>query len=608
MKSLPTMEEYNQAVQSPKLAFTDPELASGKLKTNVLGLPAVMSGGFTLTYAVTCGRKKYAVRCLHQEIPHLIERYHALSDRLNSLNSSYFVDFEFQEHGIRIGGKAFPIIKMAWADGQSLGSFVEDNYSNPEALANLDQSLASLSEFLESNLIAHGDIQPGNIIVGNEGKKIQLIDYDGIYFDNIRSLGPVDIGNINFQHPDRMQEDWNVNIDRFSFIQLHLVLSVLREEPDFWLSTHSDGDIFLFTANDYARPASSPILNSLLLNEKLSPLVQSFIRICEGEFEAIPGLVAFATGNIVLLPIGASRESPEEAAYLANYPVVSALDYQKCKKMAGKLVELVGKVVDIKRGYTRYKTPYAFVNFSDWRGEAVKVTFWQEALARNTISLEELQGKYISVVGLLQPPFSKGNYTHISIEMQESTIIRLISENEAQYRLAAKEPRKVKHCRSKKASGVEAAASRKNNLQETRVFGKGNSIRDSRVSGVTTSRTGVQTDSLCMEMLKEAYTQARASSPSASNTGWTSTVGRSGKNQPGGNSAAFAQFTAGAGSSGTGVRGSGAFGQSNAALQNQLDKLYQIMQPRQPVKRSMADWLVFLGIGILFVLLIFVFS
>jgi hypothetical protein len=73
------MIEYNGAVQHPAQAFFDPELKTGSVRTNNLGLPIVMSGGFALTYTVTTKKRKCAVRCFHRDIPSIENKYDLIS-------------------------------------------------------------------------------------------------------------------------------------------------------------------------------------------------------------------------------------------------------------------------------------------------------------------------------------------------------------------------------------------------------------------------------------------------------------------------------------------------------------------------------------------------
>src|SRR5262249_30658129 len=98
----PQITEYHEAVQHPQLAFVDPELKQGTVAENNLGLPMVMSGGFALTYAVTTVRRKCAVRCFHREIPAIQQKYDAIAKKLRLLTGGYFVDFDFQQSGIRV--------------------------------------------------------------------------------------------------------------------------------------------------------------------------------------------------------------------------------------------------------------------------------------------------------------------------------------------------------------------------------------------------------------------------------------------------------------------------------------------------------------------------
>src|ERR1700730_16565862 len=204
--SYPSLEQYQEALQHPKTALLDPMLLSGQISTSGLGLPLVMCGGFALTYTVASGGKKYAVRCFHKQSPDLEKRYQAISAKLSSLNSSYFLPFEFQAQGVRVAGKAYPIVKMRWAIGDTLGDFVAANYRNKSALASLRASLSSLAQYIEAQQIAHGDIQPGNLMIANGGSSIQLIDYDGMFVPAISVLGSAESGHRNFQHPQRKSQ------------------------------------------------------------------------------------------------------------------------------------------------------------------------------------------------------------------------------------------------------------------------------------------------------------------------------------------------------------------------------------------------------------------
>ncbi|MTI11829.1 hypothetical protein E1189_01895, partial [Sansalvadorimonas verongulae] len=120
----PTLEQYNEALQHPGLVLNDPELKQGQVATTGLGLPLALCGGFALTYTFTARNKKYAVRCFHKQSKDLEKRYHAISTRLKNLSSSYFVDFEYQPQGIRVQGNSYPVVKMAWAKGETLGEFL----------------------------------------------------------------------------------------------------------------------------------------------------------------------------------------------------------------------------------------------------------------------------------------------------------------------------------------------------------------------------------------------------------------------------------------------------------------------------------------------------
>src|SRR3979490_3063393 len=183
--SYPQITDYQEAVQHPAQAFIDPDLQQGAGAENNLGLPMVMSGGFALTYAVTTPRRKCAVRCFHREIPAIQQKYEAISKKLRSLTNECFVDFDFQQSGISVRRRIFPIVRMDWVEGDTLGVWLDKHFDDPPTLEKVRANFAAIARLLEGKGIAHGDIQNGNVMVTNGD--IKLIDYDGMFVPGMRA-------------------------------------------------------------------------------------------------------------------------------------------------------------------------------------------------------------------------------------------------------------------------------------------------------------------------------------------------------------------------------------------------------------------------------------
>lgn len=445
--SYPTLENYNEALQNHRNCLTDPVLKAGTMAKSGLGLPLALCGGFALTYTITSGGKKYAVRCFHKKSNNLETRYKVISKQLKGLRSNYFIDFEFQEAGVRIKGNNFPVVKMAWASGKTLGEFLDKQYTNKNDLQNLILSFQKLSNFLEKEGIAHGDIQPGNVMVDNRGQSLQLIDYDGIYVDELKSLGSSEIGLRNFQHPGRTTGNvWDKQLDRFSLIVLNLSLRALHSDPNLWTITQSDENGVLFKANDFADPSQSRIFQQLLTNPQLSDEVKNFASICKSPYDKTPSLEDFlAKKNIPQTAIKISTSATyTTASYLGAYPVLDGTKYDDCQRLVGDRVEVIGQIVDVLKRTTYNNKPYVFLNFGDWRKKIVKINIWSEGLDALPYEPDESWiGKWISVVGLMEPPYysDRYGYTHLSITITRASEINIIQEKEAKHRLTA--PRAV---------------------------------------------------------------------------------------------------------------------------------------------------------------------
>ena len=166
--SYPAIVEYNEALQHPETAFIDPELKQGRVKETNLGLPLALSGGFALTYMLSAPTQQLAVRCFHREVPSAEKRYAAIAPKVSSLRSSYFVDFTYQAIGIRVKNGVFPIVRMDWIDGDTLGVFLDKKAADSSSIRKLRSEFQALATFLEREGIAPGDIQNGNVIVAKE--------------------------------------------------------------------------------------------------------------------------------------------------------------------------------------------------------------------------------------------------------------------------------------------------------------------------------------------------------------------------------------------------------------------------------------------------------
>ena len=296
MTRYPGIAEYNQAAQHPSTAFTDPELAAGTLATSGLGLPIVLGGGFALTYTVSMRTRKFAVRCFHRYVPDLKQRYAEISDVIGGLGSGYFVSFEYQREGVRVRSGLYPVVKMAWAEGPTLGAFIEDNYDDGAAMRSLWSSFRELARFLAKRGIAHGDLENGNLVVRNGGC-LTLIDYDGMYVPGMALGNGNELGHAHFQHPGRTPDHFGPRMDDFSFILIDLSLDAVARDPSLHERFYNGDDNILFQKPDFEDPGASAVFRELRRIRPLADKLDDFASICRRPIEQVPTLEAFLASH-----------------------------------------------------------------------------------------------------------------------------------------------------------------------------------------------------------------------------------------------------------------------------------------------------------------------
>jgi hypothetical protein len=424
---LPRNDEYDAAVQNPRIAFTDADLLSSKVETTPLGLPLPYSGGFTVTYKLLNQPKSWAVRCFHRDIHDLQVRYETIGNFLLKNTSHYLVEAKYLAQGIRVNGNAHPIIKMQWLEGEPLNIYLSKNYQQKARIEKVIADFLNLINELERYGIAHGDLQHGNIIVKND--KLYLIDYDGMYFPELSNLKTNEIGHVNYQHPKRTSSDYNKNIDRFSEIIIYLGLKALCLKPSLW-TKYDNSENILFKSKDFANLQQSELIQDLSIIPEIKPYVERLIGCCYLDFNQIPTLKDFLNGNFkydktALGTINISR---------SQYEIVDATNRGSLLEHFGDKIEVIGRISGKHIGSTFNGAPYMFLNFGLYPHQTFTLVIWQEGISLLNvmgISPSSLVGKWVSVTGVIG---SYSNKPQMIIGLP-SQIQILSGETEANQRL-----------------------------------------------------------------------------------------------------------------------------------------------------------------------------
>lgn len=288
--SWPNEQEYNEAIQNPQTCFEDLELRAGKVECNQLGLPRPRSGNFATVYKLDRIPQKWAVRCFRRQTQDQQERYTAINAYLHQVSLPYTVGFTYLTRGIRIRGQWYPIVKMEWAEGVPLNTWIERNLNNRDALTSFLKSFVSMLGTLQRASIAHGDLQHGNILVSNSAPV--LVDYDGMYVPALSGKTSSEVGQVNYQNPRRSARDFGPYLDNFSGWVIAVSLFALAVDPNLWHNFKGGDDCLLFRKPDFEYPERSALLKALDAeqSQELRQMVNLFKTILACSPQSVPAL------------------------------------------------------------------------------------------------------------------------------------------------------------------------------------------------------------------------------------------------------------------------------------------------------------------------------
>ena len=280
----PLISEYVRAIQDAnnnldKLAHLVPVQDDH-------GEPYRSSGAFAVVFKMKDEQtgKCYALKCFTEEQEGRAEAYRQIADELEFVDSSYITSVKYLDKEIFVDSSCeedeFPVLLMDWIDGETMETYIAENYQDNYAMAMLCYRSCKMAAWLRSQPFAHGDIKPDNIMVRPDGN-LTLVDYDGMFVPAMKGQKSPTIGTKDFSHPLRTVDDFDETIDDFALASIALSLKAISLKPSL-LDEYGAADRLLFSAEDYRDLSKSKVLavlQELMNDEEVNTLLSMLLLV-----------------------------------------------------------------------------------------------------------------------------------------------------------------------------------------------------------------------------------------------------------------------------------------------------------------------------------------
>jgi hypothetical protein len=287
MSRWPTRKDYSTALRNPATSFKSQDLQNSRIEKHGLG-HILSSGNFACIAKAEIEGKLWALRLFLKEQQGVEQRYAALESRLSKLKP-YFVDFSFHDNEIslpNLGGQ-YPVMRMEWVDGVTLGAFIitASRMRDTAKMRWVRDELVKVREFLRKSEIAHGDLSADNVVIRTTlGRdELVLVDYDGVWMHEIAEL-PTSVGVGQLQHPQRTNPT-GPYADNMAFEIMDLALAYLEKFPEVGADPGLFDQKFVISAQDLQS------MNSELIKSVQAASPDGFRRTKEyalGGYEVVP--------------------------------------------------------------------------------------------------------------------------------------------------------------------------------------------------------------------------------------------------------------------------------------------------------------------------------
>lgn len=268
------------------------------------GTPIFSSGNFAVVFKmedIQTG-EFYAIKCFTREQPGRNESYRKISERLSKIYSPFisnveYLDCELFVDTVTSSETEFPVVKMDWITGDTLGEHIRKNISDKAAIEDIICKYIQLSKWLINQDFAHGDLKPDNIIVTDS--HFMLVDYDGMFVPEMVGETSREMGSPDYTHPFRPDLPFDKHIDDFALVSILLSLKSISIKPDL-LEKSGSIDSLCFKREDYTDIANSIKFKSLsfvITDAMFSHIYSCFLSVLQSgrmDYESLTTIKAFS--------------------------------------------------------------------------------------------------------------------------------------------------------------------------------------------------------------------------------------------------------------------------------------------------------------------------
>ena len=218
------------------------EKVTVQTKAGPIVRPWGIEGGFAVVYKFrTKSGQLRALRCFRVPMkPDTQFRYERIGPYFHAHTRDITANFKYHDTGIVVKeqgkqNQTYPVIEMDWIDGMTLLEKVDElcKIRDRAALKNLGEEWLSILKTMKHAHIAHGDLAGLNVMVRADGRLV-LVDYDGVYIPDFAGLPQVVLGQVDYQHPQMNQRQFNERMDDFSALVIYTALLALEVQPELW--------------------------------------------------------------------------------------------------------------------------------------------------------------------------------------------------------------------------------------------------------------------------------------------------------------------------------------------------------------------------------------